>query len=155
MKDFIVEQKKITKSETSVYLILRILFIRFSHENLLQILRQLWPMIFADMVSKLQTSNIKNDLDAIFAVLKFIEFLNVVNKEFFSSFQWVFFQDTNELSRLKLISEDEGNDVSFKPFAMYILKDFDTQEAYSRISNEGFGKNIVLSDNRVRIHDFR
>lgn len=106
-------------------------------------------MIFADMVSKLQTSNIKNDSNAIFAVLKFIEFLNVVNKEFFSSFQWVFFQDTNELSRLKLVSEDEGNDVSFKPFAMYILKDFDTQDAYSKISSQGLGKTIVLSDNKV------
>ena len=129
IKDLLVEQRNFAHRESSIYLILRVLFIRFSHENLLEILRQLWPMIFTDIIIKLSNtsdSQIKNDGDVVLAVLKFIEFLSVVNKEFFSAFQWVFFQDTNDLNRLR-ISEEKitFTNTCFKPLSMEVLKGFE------------------------------
>jgi len=67
-------------------------------------------MIYADIITRLTTKNNNNygkDINIKHAVLKFLEFLSVVNKEYFSAFQWVFFQDTNDLSKIRQNSSDE------------------------------------------------
>ena len=140
---FLNEKVKQENRESQIYLILRVLFIRFSHENLLEVLIQLWPMIYADIITRLTTKNnneFEKDVNIKFAVLKFLEFLSVVNKEYFSAFQWVFFQDTNDLSRIRQdsevteIVEKSENSVkekdekyskkctNFKPLAMQIFE---------------------------------
>jgi hypothetical protein len=139
VKDFLVEQKKVTNRESQVYLILRVLFIRFSHDNLFEVLRQLWPMIYSDIVQKLihsPTSSEKKEIDIKFAVLKFLEFLSIVNKEYFSAFQWVFFQDTNNLSRLRLNEDPEKLFIHkcFRPLAMELLGNYKYSNEFNTYS---------------------
>lgn len=162
VKDFMVEQKSLPNRESQVYLILRVLFIRFSHENLLDVLRQLWPMIYADIINIIignSNSKEKKHIDVKFAVLKFLEFLLVVNKEFFSAFQWVFFQDTNDLNRLRINESPESlkSNKYFKPVAMEILQGCDYQSLFndykSALSFESLSKEpLVLSVSKVNIY---
>jgi hypothetical protein len=86
-------------------------------------------MIYSDIVQKLiqnPTSSEKKEIDIKFAVLKFLEFLSIVNKEYFSAFQWVFFQDTNNLSKLRLNEEPEKLFLKkcFRPLAMELLGNY-------------------------------
>lgn len=162
VKDFMIEQKKLANRESQVYLILRVLFIRFSHDNLFEVLRQLWPMIYSDIISKLLSSHnkLKKDIDVKFAVVKFLEFLSVVNKEFFSAFQWVFFQDTNDLYRLRMneSSDKINSSKCFKPLAMEILDGFNYENMYKDYRNcityeHLIREPLVLSVGKVRINN--
>lgn len=39
--------------EAEVFLMIRVMFLRFSHENLVEMLRHLWPLIFTELVRRL------------------------------------------------------------------------------------------------------
>lgn len=132
---------------------------RFSHDNLFEIIRQLWPMIYADLVLRL-TSN--KNVDVLFSVLKFIDFLSVVNNEYFSLFQWAFLQDTNDITRLRL---NENPAVlkktnCFRPFAMrFFLDDYEFDMEFKKIlekyrddSSKAKLKSLVLKIPKVRFN---
>lgn len=157
VKELYVELKDIPHLEYQALLIIRVLFIRFSHENLYEIIRQLWPMIYADIINRLK--NNKN-IDVIYSIMKFIEFLSVVNTEYFSIFQWALIQDTTDINKLVLNNNilDGNSSNMFKPFSMCIFKkDYDYYLVFKNLLEENnnnhnvYTKSLVLREPKVNI----
>lgn len=161
IKELYVELKDLPHLENQAFLILRVLFIRFSHENLLEIIRQLWPIIYSELIARLNSSK---NLDVLYSVIKFIEFMSVASKEYFSLFQWSFLQDTNDISRLKLIKENFEHSICFKPFIMRPLKmkEIDNETILNIISKKNEEKkrkdmiplkSLVLKEPKIKSWD--
>ena len=106
---------------------LRILFIRFSHDNILEMIRQLWPIIFNELVKILENnSNEKQDSIKNFKLetFKFIELLSLKNIEEFSFYLWIFIIDTFDIERLNFDNKSSllqtvlNEESMFHPFAI-------------------------------------
>lgn len=130
---------------------------RFSYSNLVDIIRQLWPMIYSDLVEGLMNSKKK---EVVYPILKFAEFLSVVNRDYFTLNQWAFFQDTNDISRLKLNQNPAELKQSqcFKPYVMNLIDH--NVVAENRIRKDDFEinsrrgkKSLVLKLNKVQNQD--
>ena len=86
IKDFFTEYNT-NEIEKELFLMLRILFIRFSHENILEMIRQLWPIIFNELVKILEykSKEKQNPINNFkIETFKFIELLSLKNIEEFS-----------------------------------------------------------------------
>jgi len=79
--------------EAEVFLMIRVMFLRFSHENLVEMLRHLWPIIFTELVDILTLKKKKSN-DLSLSSLKLIELLSVANMEEFGLYQWIFTMDS-------------------------------------------------------------
>ena len=127
IKDFFTEYNTYD-IEKELFLMLRILFIRFSHENILEMIRQLWPIIFNELVKYLKQNpkipipnNIKmNKLE----ILKFIELLSLKNIEEFSFYLWIFIIDTFDIEKINfdnmnsLLQNILNEELMFHPFVI-------------------------------------
>lgn len=125
---------------------------RFSYSNLVDIIRQLWPMIYSDLVEGLISSRKK---EVVYPILKFAEFLSVVNRDYFTLNQWAFFQDTNDVSRLKINESQNAlkNSPCFKPYVMNLLKHNISENEFRNDDFENNSrrgkKSLVLKLNKV------
>ena len=102
IKDFFTEYNT-NEIEKELFLMLRILFIRFSHENILEMIRQLWPIIFNELVKILEykSKEKQNPINNFkIETFKFIELLSLKNIEEFSFYLWIFIIDTFDIERL-------------------------------------------------------
>ena len=50
IKDLIIIFGETSIIEMEIFLLIRILFLKFSEANLIQLLRQVWPIIFTELV---------------------------------------------------------------------------------------------------------
>ena len=88
--------------ESEIFLMIRIMFLRFSHENLVEMLRHLWPIIFSELVTIINKKKKTNSLDLTLSSLKLIELLSLANMEEFCLYQWIFIPDSIILSKISL-----------------------------------------------------
>ena len=117
--------------EKEIFLLLRMLFLRFSHDAVMQMIRDLWPIIFTELLQNINNyiKATKSDCALIFEPFKFIELLSLVNIGEFSLYQWIFMLDTfdikdcdarNSTSLCKKLLTDSEN--LFKPITLEIMK---------------------------------
>ena len=117
--------------EKEIFLLLRVLFLRFSHDAVMQMIRDLWPIIFTELLQNINNyiKATKSNCALIFEPFKFVELLSLVNIGEFSLYQWIFMLDTfdiqdcdarNSTSLLKTLLTDKEN--LFKPLTLEIMK---------------------------------
>ena len=114
--------------EGEIFLMMRILFLRFSHEGVMKMIRDLWPIIFTELIQNIENNERNKNIYLVAESFKFIELLSLANIEEFSLYEWIFIMDTynknyldtrNEDSMLnRLLSKDNK---AFKPLAINIL----------------------------------
>ena len=73
---------------------MRMLFLRFSHDGVMQMIRDLWPIIFTELIENILNKKRNKDFNLLLESFKFIELLSLVNIEEFSLYQWIFMLDT-------------------------------------------------------------
>jgi len=83
--------------ESEIFLMIRVMFLRFSHENLVETLRLLWPIIFGELVSIIKEKKKTTTFDLSVNSLKLIELLSLANMEEFGLYQWMFMLDSKIL----------------------------------------------------------
>ena len=88
LKDILTTYTDSPALQAEAFLLIRIMFLRFSKEQLVELLRMLWPIIFAEMSSILFNKVKKFTLDLPLSCLKLIECLSLSNMEEFCMYQW-------------------------------------------------------------------
>ena len=127
-KFFLTSHKSNFKLEQEIFLMMRILFLRFSHDGVMKMIKELWPIIFTEIIQNLKNENRNKELDLIIENFKFIELLSLANPEEFCLYQWIFLIDTFSMKDLdikdpkSLLSEllQKENKI-FKPVALDFL----------------------------------
>ena len=114
--------------EGEIFLIMRILFLRFSHEGVMKMIRDLWPIIFTELIQNIEDENRNKYINLVAESFKFIELLSLANIEEFSLYEWIFIIDTYNMDYLDTRKEDSiinrllmSDNKSFKPLAINIL----------------------------------
>ena len=129
-KELLTDYSNNNLLEGEIFLIMRMLFLRFSHEGVMQMIKDLWPIIFTELIqniinAKNPKKNNENDFHVLLESFKFVELLSLVNIEEFSLYQWIFMLDTydmndldtrNEESLLKKLIENKNN--LFRPLSL-------------------------------------
>ena len=73
MKDLFGSDNKNDKLKDEIFLMLRVLFLRFSHEEVMKIIKDLWPIIFMELIQNIEKPKRNNDIDLVIESFKFIE----------------------------------------------------------------------------------
>ena len=73
MKDLFGSDNKNDKLKDEIFLMLRVLFLRFSHEEIMKIIKDLWPIIFMELIQNIENPKRNNDIDLVIESFKFIE----------------------------------------------------------------------------------
>ena len=116
-----------------IFLMLRIMFLRFSNENLIELIRALWPIIFSELVTILtgKRKNTNNELNL--GCAKLVELLTISNMEEFCLYQWIFFIDSYNVEDVDIRNNDNKYQLyyllntannCFKPFAFSMAKNW-------------------------------
>ena len=108
---------------------MRILFLRFSHDGVMKMIKDLWPIIFTELIQNIEDPKRNNDIDLVIESFKFIELLSLANVEEFCLYQWIFILDTYNMSNLDYrepksfisILFDEEHHKVFKPITIKFL----------------------------------
>ena len=118
---------------SEIFLMIRVMFLRFSNENLIELIRALWPIIFSELVSILtgKRKNINNELNL--GCAKLVELLTISNMEEFCLYQWIFFIDSYNVEDVDIRNNDNKYQLyyllntqnnCFKPFAFSMAKNW-------------------------------
>ena len=99
-KLFLTGYKDNNKLEAEIFFMLRILFLRFSHEGVMKMIKDLWPIIFAELIENFKNRTRNNQINLLIESFKFIELLSLANVEEFSLYQWIFLLDTFNMKEL-------------------------------------------------------
>ena len=127
-KDLLTEFSTNSSLEKEIFLLLRMLFLKFSHDAVMQMIRDLWAIIFTELVTNINNYITKNEgFKSVLESFKFIELLSLVNIEEFSLYQWIFLLDVFDVkecnikidSLLKRLCVDQES--LFKPLSLGIL----------------------------------
>ena len=73
MKDLLGSDNKNDKLKDEIFLMMRVLFLRFSHEEVMKIIKDLWPIIFMELIQNIENPKRNNDIDLVIESFKFIE----------------------------------------------------------------------------------
>ena len=129
VKDLLVSENKNSKLKDEIFLMMRVLFLRFTHDGVMKMIRDLWPIIFTELIQNIENPDRNKDLDLVIESFKFIELLSLANVEEFGLYQWIFILDTYSMSNLDIrvpksfihtLFDDEHRKV-FKPITMKYL----------------------------------
>ena len=129
VKDLLGSDTKSNKLKDEIFLMMRVLFLRFSHEGVMKMIKDLWPIIFMELIKNIEDSNRNKDIDLVIESFKFIELLSLANVEEFCLYQWNFILDTynmknldsrDEKSFLSVLLSKKQNKV-FKPISVKFL----------------------------------
>jgi hypothetical protein len=130
IKDFFTNYNNSCEIEKELFLMLRILFLRFNHENIMEMIRSFWPIIFNELVNNLErkdedNNKINEEIDELkLETFKFIELLSLANIEEFCLYQWIFIIDTYDIERLDYNNENSllkntlFRNGMFRPYAL-------------------------------------
>ena len=102
--------KRDIQLEREIFLLMRILFLRFCHDGVMKMIKELWPIIFAEIIKNLNNKNLKiedkkkekNSINLVIENFKFIELLSLANPEEFCLYQWIFLVDTFSMKDLDI-----------------------------------------------------
>ena len=145
-KLFLTSYKDNSRLEQEIFLMMRILFLRFSHEGVMKMIKDLWPIIFSELIENFKNENRNKNINLIIESFKFIELLSLANTAEFSLYQWIFLLDTFNMKDLD--TKDKESLLSdllkkeskiFKPVALDILTkgDMDIDEDMMEGKHEG------------------
>ena len=157
-KDFLSGYGSNVLLESEIFLMMRILFLRFSHEGVMKMIRDLWPIIFMELIMNIENEERNKQVKLVLESLKFIELLSLANIEEFILYQWIFIIDTFDMENLNIKNENsllfnllKKERKIFRPIAVNLLdikdlNDVDEKlfegnhrsksELYIRIKNE-------------------
>ena len=129
VKDLLGSDNKNSKLKDEIFLMMRVLFLRFSHDGVMKMIRDLWPIIFTELIQNIENPQRNQDLDLVIESFKFIELLSLANVEEFCLYQWIFILDTFSMSNLdyriskSLLSMlfDDSHRKVFKPITIKYL----------------------------------
>ena len=114
--------------EEEIFLLMRILFLRFSHEGVMKMIRDLWPIIFNELIQNIENKDRNQDTKLVAESFKFIELLSLVNVEEFTLYEWTFIIDTYNVKNLDTRIPDsminkllDSKNKCFRPLAINIL----------------------------------
>ncbi len=127
-KSFLTGHNYNIKLEAEIFLLMRILFLRFSHESVMKMIKDLWPIIFTELIENFKNEKRNKHITVLIESFKFIELLSLANEEEFSLYQWIFLLDTFNMKDLdtrdpnSLLSKliNKGNEI-FRPIAVDII----------------------------------
>ena len=105
-KDFLSGYNNNVLLESEVFLMMRILFLRFSHEGVMKMIRDLWPIIFMELIMNLEDEKRNKKVKLVLESLKFIELLSLANIDEFILYQWIFIIDTFDIQNLNIKNEN-------------------------------------------------
>jgi hypothetical protein len=140
--------------EAEIFLLIRVMFLRFSHENLIELLRHLWPQIFAELINILSAKKKNMTLDLTLASLKLVELLSLANMEEFCLYQWIFTIDTFEKSYVQSLIQN-GTSKIFTPFVIEMIKNtikFEENDDKTKKYNDIEKRGLMLDIQKVRIN---
>ena len=127
-KLFLSSYKDNSRLEQEIFLMMRILFLRFSHDGVMKMIKDLWPIIFTELIENFKNENRNKNINLIIESFKFIELLSLANAEEFSLYQWIFLLDTFNMKDLdtkdpKSLLSDllQKESKIFKPVALDII----------------------------------
>ena len=129
VRDLLGSDNKNSKLKDEIFLMMRILFLRFSHEGVMKMIKDLWPNIFMELIQNIEDKNRNKDLDLVIESFKFIELLSLANVEEFCLYQWSFILDTYDMNYLDSRNEksflnillDSNHKRIFKPITLKFL----------------------------------
>ena len=133
--------------EGEIFLIMRILFLRFSHEGVMKMIRDLWPIIFNELIQNIEDEDRNKHIHLLAESFKFIELLSLANIEEFSLYEWIFIMDTYNMKYLDTRKEDSmlnrllsSENKAFKPLALNILSKGNLEVTDSLLEGKHKGK---------------
>ena len=133
--------------EGEIFLIMRILFLRFSHEGVMKMIRDLWPIIFNELIQNIVNEERNKHTHLLAESFKFIELLSLANIEEFSLYEWIFIMDTYNMNYLDTRKEDSminrllsSENKAFKPLALNILSKGNLEVTDSLLEGKHKGK---------------
>jgi hypothetical protein len=162
VKILITQYGDIPLLESEIFLMIRILFLRFGHDNVMEMIKNLWPIIFSELVVNITQKKKNNSIKLILESFKFIELLSLANIEEFSLYQWIFIFDTFDLSKMDLYNKNNLLQVLinkeskiFKPYAINVIKNWMPEnnlignDNNNKVENEKKGKSelVIINNN--------
>jgi len=133
--------------EGEIFLMMRILFLRFSHEGVMKMIRDLWPIIFTELIQNIENNERNKNIHLVAESFKFIELLSLANIEEFSLYEWIFIMDTYNKHYLDTRDEDSmlnrllsNENKAFKPLAINILSKGNLEVTDKLLEGEHKGK---------------
>ena len=118
---------------SEIFLMIRVMFLRFSNENLIELIRALWPIIFSELVTILTGKRKNNSNELNLGCAKLVELLTISNMEEFCLYQWIFFIDSYNIDDIDIRNNDNKYQLfyllntsnnCFKPFAFSMAKNW-------------------------------
>ena len=153
--------------EGEIFLIMRMLFLRFSHDGVQQMIRDLWPIIFTELIQNILEKDRNKDYNLYLESCKFVELLSLVNIEEFSLYQWIFMIDTYDMNDLDTRNEESllkkiitNKEKIFKPLLFEIFGKNEINVNEMLLEGEKKGKSQLyiqaknLDDLRRKIKQF-
>ena len=135
--------------QVEIFLIMRMLFLRFSHDGVMQMIRDLWPIIFTELVQNIEDKTRNQDPNLLSESFKFVELLSLANIEEFSLYQWIFMLDTYDMkdldirkdeSLLKKLLNNNGGENIFRPLSLYAFPNKELDDIADLLKGENKGK---------------
>ena len=150
-KLFLTGYKDNIKLEGEIFLMMRILFLRFSHDGVMKMIKDLWPIIFTELIENFKNDSRNKHMNLLIESFKFIELLSLANVEEFSLYQWIFLLDTFNMKDLdtrnpeSLLSEllKRENKI-FRPIAVDFLSKGNVKFTDELIKGKNTGKSELL-----------
>ena len=150
-KLYLTSYKDNNKLEAEIFLMMRILFLRFSHEGVMKMIKDLWPIIFTELIENIKNKERNQHVNLLIESFKFIELLSLANVEEFTLYQWIFLLDTFNMKDLdtrnaeSLLSEVLKKESRiFKPIALDIIGKEDMGVNDELIEGEHKGKRELV-----------
>ena len=159
-KDLLSEYNDNNSLEDEIFLIMRMLFLRFSHDGVMQMIRDLWPIIFTELIQNIKDEARKNKFSLILESFKFVELLSLINIEEFSLYQWIFMLDTFDMNELNLKKENSlmeklisNNEKIFKPLSLEVIgkEDLNINESWLEGKHKGKDQLYIKARNHKEL----
>jgi hypothetical protein len=150
-KLFLTSYKDKSKLKGEIFLMMRVLFLRFSHEGVMKMIKDLWPIIFTELIENIKDEKKQKDINLLIECFKFIELLSLVNVEEFSLYQWIFLLDTFDMKDLDTTNPEsllsdllKKESKIFRPIALNVISEGDMKVDKSMIEGNHTGKSELV-----------
>ena len=139
------------KRETEFFLLMRVFFLRFSHESVLKMIKDIWPIIFNELIENFKNESRNKDIPILIESFRFIELLSLANEEEFTYYQWIFLLDTFNMKDLDIKNHEsllsqliKKENKIFRPIAVDIISDGDMTIDENMIKGNQAGKSQLV-----------
>ena len=155
-KDFLSGSSSNVLLKSEIFLMMRILFLRFSHLGVMKMIKDLWPIIFMELIMNIEDQERNKKVKLVLETLKFIELLSLANIEEFILYQWIFIIDTFDMQNLNYQNESsllfnlmKKDSKIFHPFTFNLLNLEDLKNVNEKLLE---GKHKCKNELYIRIN---